>query len=63
VALFTNDLRAVPAALLLARAAGANIWQNIAFSVITKVGCAGLHIPAPKTRCSAPRIRRRHCSW
>jgi cation transport ATPase len=37
VALFTNDIRAVPAALLLARAAGATIWQNIIFSVVTKV--------------------------
>ncbi|EFN58930.1 hypothetical protein CHLNCDRAFT_140903 [Chlorella variabilis] len=37
VALFTNDVRAVPAALLLARAAGATIWQNIGFAVVTKV--------------------------
>ncbi|KAL4852632.1 Cadmium/zinc-transporting ATPase HMA2 [Chlorella vulgaris] len=37
VALFTNDIRAVPAALLLARAAGTTIWQNISFSVVTKV--------------------------
>ncbi|KAL4424213.1 hypothetical protein ABPG75_001514 [Micractinium tetrahymenae] len=37
VALFTNDVRAVPAALMLARAAGAIIWQNIAFAVATKV--------------------------
>ncbi|KAL4853761.1 Cadmium/zinc-transporting ATPase HMA2 [Chlorella vulgaris] len=37
VALFTNDIRAVPAALLLARAAGATIWQNVIFSVVTKV--------------------------
>ncbi|KAL4854718.1 Cadmium/zinc-transporting ATPase HMA2 [Chlorella vulgaris] len=37
VALFTNDIRAVPAALLLARAAGTTIWQNIIFSVVTKV--------------------------
>ncbi|KAL4442750.1 hypothetical protein ABPG77_006744 [Micractinium sp. CCAP 211/92] len=37
VALFTNDVRAVPAALMLARAASAVIWQNIVFSVATKV--------------------------
>jgi len=42
VALFVNDVRAVPAALMLARAAGSTIWQNIAFAVLTKV-CRGLH--------------------
>lgn len=38
VALFVNDLRAVPAALMLARAAGTTTWHNIAFAVLTKVG-------------------------
>lgn len=40
VALFTNDVRAVPATLMLARAASVVIWQNIAFSVATKVRAA-----------------------
>lgn len=40
VALFTNDVRAVPAAIMLARAAGTTIWINIAFAVLTKVRSA-----------------------
>jgi hypothetical protein len=41
VALFTNDVRAVPAALMLARAAGVCLWQNVAFAIVTKVGGQG----------------------
>ena len=37
VALFTSDVRAVPAALMLAHAAGRTIVLNIVFSVATKV--------------------------
>lgn len=37
VALFTSDVRAVPAALMLARAAGRTIALNIVFAVATKV--------------------------
>ena len=46
VALFTNDVRAVPSALMLSRAAGAVIWQNIAFSVATKVRPSAARLPS-----------------
>ena len=46
MALFTNDVRAVPAALRLARAAGATIRQNITFAVLTKVGPGRTVVPA-----------------
>jgi len=42
VALFTSDVRAVPAALMLARAAGRTIALNITFSVVTKVCVLGV---------------------
>jgi Cd2+/Zn2+-exporting ATPase len=49
VALFTNDLRAVPALVGLARAASRRVAANIALAVVTKAAVLGLAIAGMMT--------------
>jgi cation transport ATPase len=63
VALFTNDLRAVPAALMLSRAAGRVILANIAFAIVTKASGArsGARVRTHACTCArAPCANRVH---